>query len=132
LEELSAELKEAGRFIEQLRLMNEASPPELGKRIPPKPVEEEHKFTHLDPKGRYKKSLTNLEEGITYLGEWVDDKPDGFGVLTYPDGRRYEGAMLKGLRHGYGKLLRTDGSTYEGDYKDDTWTGRGVARWPSG
>jgi MORN repeat len=116
LEELAADLKEAGRFIENLRLWNEERPPNLEHRILPNQVEEEQKFTNLNPKGRYKKPLTDLGVWHTYLGEWVGDLPDGFGIMTFPEGNRYEGAFKNGQKHGYGKFFWTDGDTYEGDF----------------
>jgi len=64
------------------------------------PFEEENKQSNLKPQGRYKKPLTILPDGDTYLGEWVGDKPDGVGVKNYADGNRYEGEFRNGLSHG--------------------------------
>jgi hypothetical protein len=36
----------------------------------------------------------------TYVGEMVDDRFHGFGVLTHTCGRRYEGFFVKNERHG--------------------------------
>eukprot|EP01047_Picozoa_sp_COSAG01_P042403 COSAG01_NODE_3700_length_5780_cov_207.494631_6_plen_95_part_00 len=30
-------------------------------------------------------------QGPVYDGEWLEDKRHGFGVMEWPDGRRYEG-----------------------------------------
>jgi len=30
-------------------------------------------------------------DGSKYIGEWVDDKKEGKGIVEYPDGDRFEG-----------------------------------------
>ena len=37
-----------------------------------------------------------------------------FTVEAYEDGRKYEGTLLQGKKHGTGKLLFEDGAFYEG------------------
>ncbi len=44
---------------------------------------------------------------------------DGKGVLTRPDGMRYEGHFVHGKREGQGILVTSDGSRYDGTWKDD-------------
>ena len=41
------------------------------------------------------------------------------GVLNvkYPDGSRYAGESLNGLRHGYGSMTWSDGRKYVGEWK---------------
>ena len=39
-----------------------------------------------------------------YDGEWEENKIQGFGRMTYPDGTYYEGKWKKGYKHG--KRLR--------------------------
>jgi len=42
--------------------------------------------------------------GNTYEGEWINFKPDGFGIMTFADdGSIYEGQFKDGQRHGKGK-----------------------------
>ena len=43
------------------------------------------------------------KEKITYEGEWVNDKPEGYGKFIYSDGEYYIGEWKNGLRHGKGK-----------------------------
>ena len=38
--------------------------------------------------------------GMVYDGEWKNDLRHGFGVLTWPDGRKYEGDYKEGLKDG--------------------------------
>merc|ERR1712039_871969 len=39
-------------------------------------------------------------------GQYVSDKKDGFGILTWCDGNRYEGYWLEGYFHGFGRFGR--------------------------
>jgi len=38
--------------------------------------------------------------GAKYIGEWVDDKQEGKGVETWPDGAKYEGMYKYGKKDG--------------------------------
>lgn len=55
---------------------------------------------------------------------------NGHGVLTWPDGRRYEGAFEKDQREGLGTMIWPDGRKYVGPWHlgkqhgiADYWTG---------
>ncbi len=59
---------------------------------------------------------------------------EGFGIYTWPDGRRYEGTemrpqslgnYMKGKKHGHGKLLAPDGHTFEGQWNNGVQHGVG-------
>lgn len=39
-----------------------------------------------------------------YVGNFVDDRKEGFGIFMWNDGKKYEGMWLKGKMHGKGKL----------------------------
>lgn len=54
------------------------------------------------------------------------------GVLTYKDGRRYEGEYKLDKMHGRGVYIWAEGARYEGEYREDKKNGRGVQTWPSG
>lgn len=54
------------------------------------------------------------------------------GVLTYKDGRRYEGEYKLDKMHGRGVYVWAEGARYEGEYREDKKNGRGVQTWPSG
>ena len=75
--------------------------------------------------------------------------PSGRGILTYPDGCRYEGNFKKNKptdpateaveitlfgakRHGTGTLTWADGSRYEGDWAENSIHGIGVMSWQDG
>ena len=38
----------------------------------------------------------------------------GNGVLTWPDGRRYQGEYQNDKKHGYGEFYWNDGKIYKG------------------
>eukprot|EP00291_Cryptomonas_curvata_P018807 CAMPEP_0172167066 /NCGR_PEP_ID=MMETSP1050-20130122/9358_1 /TAXON_ID=233186 /ORGANISM="Cryptomonas curvata, Strain CCAP979/52" /LENGTH=1252 /DNA_ID=CAMNT_0012837801 /DNA_START=118 /DNA_END=3876 /DNA_ORIENTATION=+ len=90
------------------------------------------------------------KDGFRYEGE-IDriGIPSGQGILTYPDGCRYEGHFKKhkptdpatkaveitlfgAKRHGMGTLTWADGSRYEGDWAENSIHGIGVMSWPNG
>jgi hypothetical protein len=41
-------------------------------------------------------------------------KSDGYGIMEYADGDRYEGEWKDEKKHGYGKYTYADGRTKEG------------------
>ena len=75
--------------------------------------------------------------------------PCGFGILTYPDGCRYEGrfkpckksdpssedveiALFHAKRHGKGDFTWADGRKYCGDWAENSIHGVGIMSWPDG
>eukprot|EP01097_Dermamoeba_algensis_P010240 TRINITY_DN7480_c0_g1_i2.p1 TRINITY_DN7480_c0_g1~~TRINITY_DN7480_c0_g1_i2.p1 ORF type:complete len:226 (-),score=23.72 TRINITY_DN7480_c0_g1_i2:203-880(-) len=96
-----------------------------------------------------------MSNGRIYVGEWKDDKRNGFGEFTWPggdsysgrwkdskrhgngtykwaDGRVYQGEWNEDKRHGYGCSIYPDGHRYEGDYKDGKRHGKGKCTYPNG
>ena len=53
-------------------------------------------------------------------------------VTGRPDGQRYIGEFVDGLRSGSGKCFFNDGSSYEGSWKDDKRQGEGVLTTQAG
>jgi len=41
-------------------------------------------------------------DGAKYIGDWKEDRQDGYGVETWPDYARYEGTYENGKKHGIG------------------------------
>lgn len=63
--------------------------------------------------------------GGDYKGPLLDGMPHGHGGrLIYPDGSRYEGDFVKGLREGTG-YLRQNKAVYQGEFKADKREGKG-------
>uniref|UniRef100_A0A668AD38 Alsin Rho guanine nucleotide exchange factor ALS2 n=1 Tax=Myripristis murdjan TaxID=586833 RepID=A0A668AD38_9TELE len=59
----------------------------------------------------------------TYEGRWLAGKPNGRGVLKWPDGRIYTGTFKNGLEDGY-----ASGEVYEGSFQDGMRHGHGMLR----
>ena len=50
-----------------------------------------------------------------YQGEVKDGKPNGLGIMTYPDGHKYVGEFKDGLPNGQGTETYSTGEKYIGD-----------------
>ena len=67
-----------------------------------------------------------------YKGEWKNEKPNGLGVMTYPDGQKYVGRWKDDKRNGQGTFTYPDGGKYVGRWKDDKRNGQGTLTYPNG
>ncbi|XP_016071589.1 PREDICTED: junctophilin-1 [Miniopterus natalensis] len=63
----------------------------------------------------------------TYMGEWRNDKRNGFGISERSNGMKYEGEWVNNKRHGYGCTVFPDGSKEEGKYKNNVLV-RGIRK----
>ena len=63
----------------------------------------------------------------SYMGEWKNDKRNGFGVSERSNGMKYEGEWLNNKRHGYGCTLFPEGHKEEGKYKNNVLA-RGIRK----
>jgi len=64
-----------------------------------------------------------------YKGEWKNGekwRPNGLGVMTYPDGHKYVGEYKDGLENGQGTYTWSDGRKYVGEFKDGKQNGQGT------
>ncbi len=52
-----------------------------------------------------------------YKGDVENRKPNGLGIMTFPDGRKYVGEWKNGEKHGHGTFTFPSGYKYEGEYK---------------
>jgi len=43
---------------------------------------------------------------------------NGYGVFTWPDGRKYDGNYVEDKKEGRGKFTWPDGKEYDGEWKD--------------
>ena len=65
-------------------------------------------------------------------GLWKQDLQHGQCTMVYPNGSRYEGEWVNGLKFGQGKLKiistnkagRHEEQTYVGEFKDDLFDGK--------
>lgn len=60
-----------------------------------------------------------------YMGDWVDDKFEGFGKIKLKSGYNYSGNWKGGLKDGRGYARTENNSVYKGMYKDGKRQGRG-------
>jgi len=52
------------------------------------------------------------------MGEWKNNKADGYGIHVWMDGDRYEGQWKACLREGQGKDYFANGDVLTGEYRD--------------
>ena len=60
---------------------------------------------------------------VTIDGEWVEGRPHGRGVYTWPSGARYDGEYERGDMHGYGVKIYADGRVERGQWRNDRFQG---------
>ncbi|XP_069957233.1 alsin isoform X3 [Cherax quadricarinatus] len=68
----------------------------------------------------------------TYNGQWFFGKLHGEGIMTWPDGRQYEGQFRQNVYHGPGQLeVPSPGgvTVYEGTWKNGKLEGKGIIRY---
>ena len=79
---------------------------------------------------------TAATEDVTeeiYEGDILNGVRHGFGKLMFPDGRVYEGGFVQGVpADSDGLMTFADGSTYEGTFVDGQMQGFGTYRWARG
>ncbi|XP_010892351.1 junctophilin-1b isoform X2 [Esox lucius] len=63
----------------------------------------------------------------SYMGEWKNDKRNGFGVSERTNGMKYEGEWINNKRHGYGCTIFPDSTREEGKYKNNVLV-RGIKK----
>lgn len=74
-----------------------------------------------------------LKTGAKYKGQWLNNKKQGRGVMTWPDGSRFDGYWSKDQANGHGRMiivettkdLRVITNVYTGEFKDNRATGHG-------
>ncbi|TNM94009.1 hypothetical protein fugu_002185 [Takifugu bimaculatus] len=71
-------------------------------------------------------SYTFYKEGrlrdATYEGSWCAGKPNGRGVLKWPDGRIYTGTFKNGLEDGFGEFIAPNKTLSKSDFYEDMRT----------
>ncbi|KAF8569478.1 hypothetical protein P879_06713 [Paragonimus westermani] len=64
--------------------------------------------------------------GETFEGTFFEDRRHGYGVNKWPDGSSYFGTFFLDKRSGYGVMTYADGAVFEGFFDDDNPEGPGV------
>ena len=73
------------------------------------------------------KGPISMEDNAIYYG-YIDletNERDGYGVMIWPDGSRYDGTWEHNLANGNGRLIHADGDIYIGEWKNDKTEGLG-------
>ncbi|XP_036946531.1 alsin [Acanthopagrus latus] len=95
----------------------------------------------LEPPISRTASYTFYKDGrlkeATYDGRWLNGKPNGRGVLKWPDGRIYTGTFKNGLEDGFGEYIAPNKTLnkndhYQGYWRDGKMHGLGTYRYASG
>ena len=75
-----------------------------------------------------------LYEGGCYSGQWdvSQQKPEGFGIIVYPDYTKYRGDFKSGKKSGSGRLINLEGDIYEGEFYNDRMQGQGKLKRSNG
>jgi hypothetical protein len=61
-----------------------------------------------------------------YIGQWINGKPNDFGMYTFDNGTNYIGQFKDGLFEGKGKLKYFNGDKYEGEFLQGVKQGEGI------
>jgi hypothetical protein len=67
---------------------------------------------------KHGKGVLTWQDGRKYQGEFALDKLHGDGVMSWPSGERYAGRYCNNFKNGLGKLIFADNSTFEGNWYD--------------
>ena len=54
-------------------------------------------------------------DGEKYEGNFINDKINGYGILTFENGKKLEDYFIDGVNHVKGKYIWGDGRIYEGN-----------------
>ena len=76
--------------------------------------------------------IMTWQNGDKYSGQWKDGKPNGIGTVNYYDGDKYVGEWKNGEFHGRGVRTWPRGDKYSGQYRFGKEYGYGTYYWPSG
>ncbi len=70
--------------------------------------------------------------GNRYVGEFIDGKPHGNGILFCANGNKYLGSWQASLRQGQGKYIFMEGHEYTGSFHRNNFHGKGKMEYANG
>ena len=76
--------------------------------------------------------IKEYENGNKYIGQFVNGKREGYGIMYFSKGGKYEGHWKNGLAEGKGIEYYQNGDRFEGDYHEDEEHGQGVYYFKNG
>lgn len=82
----------------------------------------EYKGFKREGKGEYSFKKAKAK----YVGDYVEGKKAGSGVMTYPDGSKYTGQWSDNERHGLGTYVFSNGDRYCGSWTKGVRSGDGT------
>ncbi len=71
-------------------------------------------------------SGSKLTRGHKYIGDFLNNRRNGFGMYEFPGGDRYEGEFVAGHMEGNGMYFFVNGDRYEGEFLNDKRHGVGT------
>lgn len=76
-----------------------------------------------------KAQVTNAK-GVTgtYIGECLQNEPEGRGRIKYVNGDFYSGEVSFGSHEGFGEIFFADGSEYSGEWRNGKFHGEGLLK----
>ena len=75
---------------------------------------------------------TTYSNGNTYEGDVVNGQRNGYGILSFTSGAKYEGYHKDGKYCGKGIYIFADGRFYAGDFENSTYNGEGEYHYSNG
>ena len=78
------------------------------------------------------KEFGDKETDPIYKGDVEHGRPNGVGVMTFPDGRKYVGENKDGFPNGQGTSTYPSGDKYIGEFKDGEYHGQGTFTFNDG
>ena len=78
------------------------------------------------------KGFGDKETHSKYTGDVKNGKPNGFGIMIFPNGNKYVGGWKDGRWNGQGTFTTSNGSKYEGEWKNGEKNGQGTHTYPDG
>uniref|UniRef100_A0A4W4GBI6 MYND-type domain-containing protein n=1 Tax=Electrophorus electricus TaxID=8005 RepID=A0A4W4GBI6_ELEEL len=78
------------------------------------------------------RGIQEWPDGSKYEGEFVNGLKQGAGVFTWPNGEFYEGSFYKDYRHGCGTYSWPDGGQFTGKFYLNRKEGYGLQRFHDG
>eukprot|EP01116_Phalansterium_solitarium_P001660 TRINITY_DN1147_c0_g2_i1.p1 TRINITY_DN1147_c0_g2~~TRINITY_DN1147_c0_g2_i1.p1 ORF type:complete len:905 (+),score=235.49 TRINITY_DN1147_c0_g2_i1:109-2823(+) len=91
------------------------------------PFHSDHEEYLRDGRGEF-----HAASGDIYVGQWLRDRKNGFGVETYRNKDKYYGSFSDGQKAGHGVFVSHDGTVFEGTYRAGRRRGSGTLYLPNG
>ena len=96
-------------------------------------IQERNPYKTANRSQSYEKNNSNSNKKVfktidysngRYVGDTIDDLPNGFGTFYWKDGDRYEGLWRNQKKSGYGTYYFKNGNKLTGNFIDDDATGK--------